>query len=113
MQAKGLKAVFECVRSGAVLPGVQAYGWALNGVSVDPGNLSSGVSLGPGSLSLKIQATLQNNNTIVQCIAFGENKRLPSENATMVVQGQLPHYIPILYRRVIFKLIVSLHRNSD
>ena len=48
--------------------------------------------MGLGSSSIRIEATLQNNNTIVQCIAvqIGVAPLFSDKNATMVVRGQLP-----------------------
>ena len=79
--------MFHCPYSGTDLLG---YAWALNGLDINPSNLSSGVSLGPaGASSLNILATPQYNNTIVQCTALRRGEDVVSENATLVVHGQL------------------------
>ena len=89
VQAKGLEAVFHCPYNQNDL---RSYVWALNGLEITPSNLPLGVDLGPRSSSLIIQTTLQWNNTTVQCIATRRNAEdLISENATLVVHGQLPY----------------------
>ena len=90
VQAKGLEAVFHCPYDGTDLLG---YAWSLNGLFINLANLSSGVSLGPGSSSLNILAIPQYNNTIVQCTALRRGEDVVSENATLVVHGQLLHTI--------------------
>ena len=99
VQAKGLDAVFYCPYNQT---DIRSYVWALNGLEINPSNLSSGVSLGPAASSLIIQTTLQYNNTIVQCIITRRNAEdLVSENATLVVHGQLSYlHMPIMYRGV-------------
>ena len=94
-QAKGLEAVFHCPYNQT---GLRSFVWALNGLEIAPLSPPSGVSLGPAASSLIIQTTLQYNNTIVQCIAtrtMGED--LFSENATLVVLGQLSHLYIYMY----------------
>ena len=90
VQAKGLEAVFHCPYNGT---GLLSYAWALNGLFINPASLLSGVSLGPGSSSLNVLAIPQYNNTIVQCTALLGGKSPVSENATLVVHGQLSHTI--------------------
>ena len=90
VQAIGLEAVFYCPYNGTDL---RSYAWTLNGLFINPSNQPSGVSLGPGSSSVNILAIPQYNNTIVQCTAVQYSGSVVSENATLVVHGQLSHTI--------------------
>ena len=88
VQAEGLEAVFECLYSGVDLLG---YGWALNGsfLSVLPAGVAVILPLEHSpSTRLILPATLQYNNTVVQCEAVlrveGVLTSFQSENATLV-----------------------------
>ncbi len=90
VQAEGLMAVFECRYPGAV-----THRWGLNGVFLTdelfPPSLQRTLASGDTPATLEIPATVQYNNTVVQCravveIGGGFVGKL-SENSTFQVQG--------------------------
>ena len=87
IQAKGLKAVFECLYLGAI------SSWVVNGIRQSDNNFPSDVVAVAGTpASLTIPAIQEYNNAIVQCRAFVEVGRelamsVLSDNATLTVNG--------------------------
>ncbi len=100
IQAKGLEAVFECLYSGAL-----SHSWGINGMypaddAFPPGVTRTSPS-GDTPAILAIPATIQYNNTVVQCRAVldvgGDAQFVKTCDALglMLVQGILTKMIAI------------------
>ena len=77
----GGEAVFTCSASGA-----EVLSWRVNGLSVLHTNYSFTV-IGQFT-NIIIPATLENNGTMIQCVAgLHDSALIESENATFFIQG--------------------------
>ena len=85
-------AVFSCNGTGSVLF------WYIDGLQEDnPVNVDRGIDADtlPGSVdgtrnsTLSVPATLENNETVIQCVVFGSNGHEESPNVTLLIQGIL------------------------
>ena len=83
-------AVFSCNGTGSVLF------WYIDGLQEDnPVNVDRGIDADtlPGSVdgthnsTLSVPATLENNETVIQCVVFGSNGHEESPNVTLLIQG--------------------------
>ena len=86
VQAKGLKAVFECL-----YPGALAHNWRIQGEFYSEANFPPDINRekpsGDSPARISIPATLHYNNTVVQCNAVVNFRGILSNNASLQVQG--------------------------
>ena len=92
IQAKGLKAVFECL-----YPGALSHRWGINGTypadDAFPPDVTRTLPSGDTPARLAIPSTDQYNNTVVQCRAVldagGDAQFVQTCDALLLVQGIL------------------------
>ena len=104
-QAEGLEAIFECL-----YPGALSHSWGINGMypadDAFPPDVTRTSPSGDAPARLAIPATVQYNNTVVQCravlIVDGNAQIVPTCDVLLLIQG-----IRVLLNITIYTLSTS------